>query len=132
VKTKGVYGTGLPLHKNPYANICSTAVIDFLTLGASVDGTVRHCTDLRQFLCVRSVKAPGAVWHGQPIGKVVRWYYSTLEEESILYKVNAYLVPKTLGGVPLIDLPTEIPCDLDYEYYIKEANEMLTDLGVAI
>jgi hypothetical protein len=130
VKTKGVYGTGLPLHKNPYANICSRAVIDYLTLGADIATSVRACRDVRQFLCVRSVKAPGAIWHGTPIGKIVRWYYSTLEEEAILYKVNHYLVPKTLGAVPLVELPHEIPVDLHYDYYIKEAQDMLTDLGV--
>jgi hypothetical protein len=129
VKTKGAYGTGLPLHKNPYAQICSKAVIDYLTVDADIAGTIGVCQDVRQFVCIRTVKG-GAIHHGVPIGKVVRWYYSTAEKEAILYQVNKYLVPNTLGAKPAITLPTEIPVDLDRAWYVKEAYSLLTDLGV--
>jgi hypothetical protein len=130
VKTKGAYGIGLPLHKNPYAQICSRSVIDYLTLDASIEGTVAACRDIRQFVCIRTVKG-GAIHHGKPIGKIIRWYYSTLEEEAILYQVNNYLVPNTYGAAPAVVLPTEIPVDLDRAWYVKEAYSLLTDLGVA-
>jgi hypothetical protein len=131
VKTKGEYGTGLPLHKNPYAQICSKAVIDHLTLDADIRSTIETCQDIRQFVCIRTVKG-GAIHHGREIGKVIRWYYSTLEEEAILYKVNHHLVPKTYGAAPAIILPSSIPDDLDREWYIKEAYSLLTDLGVEV
>ena len=33
------------------------------------------------------------------------------------------------GAIPLMDLPKELPNDLDYERYINIANEMLYDIG---
>jgi hypothetical protein len=131
VKTKGEYGSGLLLHKNPYQAICSRAVIDHLLFDADIAATITECQDIRQFLCVRSVKG-GATYHGDPIGKVVRWYYSTQEEEALLYKTNGYLVPKSLHARPCVVLPDAIPEDLDRQYYITEAYSMLADLGVAI
>lgn len=129
VKTKGGYGTGLPLHKNPYAQICSQAVIDYLAFDASIPGTIEACQDIRKFVCVRSVKG-GATHHGVDIGRIVRWYYSTVEEEALLYKTNNYLVPNTLHAMPCVVLPEGIPDDLDRAWYVKEAHTMLEDLGV--
>jgi hypothetical protein len=129
VKTKGAYGSGLPLHKNPYAKICSNAVIKALTSGTGIADTVEGCQDIRQFVCIRTVKG-GALHRGIPIGKVARWYYGTLDDEPIRYAVNNYLVPDTYGAVPCVELPKEIPGDLDRQWYINTANEMLADLGV--
>jgi len=62
------------------------------------------------------------------LGKVVRWYYST-EGNAIYYKTGNK-VPKTDGAKPMMDLVDDIPDDLDYNWYIQEAIEMLKDLGV--
>ncbi len=130
VKTKGVYGEGLPLHKNPSARICAQAVIDYLTLEADIEETIRSTRDIRKFMCIRTVKG-GGVHAGVPIGKIIRWYYSTEERENaITYKVNGHLVPETYGARPCVTLPDSVPADLDYDWYIKEANSLLTDLGV--
>lgn len=129
VKTKGEYGVGLPLHKNPSAHICSTAVIQYLTKGTPIVETIGKCTDVREFICVRKVTG-GALWCGQDIGRVTRWVYSTQETEALLYKVNGHLVPKTLGAHPLVTLPDAVPDHLDYQWYIDEAASMLKDLGV--
>lgn len=133
IKTKGVYGVGLPLQKNPYAHICSRAVIDALTVGASVRGTIEACTDIREFLCVRAVKG-GAVYQDQDIGRVARWYYAQGTEEPFRYKINGYLVPNTVGAKPLMTIRDykELPEDLDKEWYTNEATNMLAELGVTI
>jgi hypothetical protein len=131
VKTKGAYGEGLPLHKNPYAQICSRAVIAHLKSGKSCDTTVRECHDIRAFVCIRTVKG-GALHHDTPIGRIIRWYYSTFEDEAILYKDNGHLVPNTYGAAPAILMPNGIPDDLDRDWYIRTANEMLADLGVTV
>lgn len=128
VKTKGVYGKGLPLHKNPYAAICSQAVIDKVSLGASIAGTVYACQDIRKFVCVRKV-AHGAIWKGQALGRFIRWYYGKYELESIHDSINNYLVPNTEGAVPLMTLPDRMPEDLDREWYIREATELYNALG---
>ena len=129
VKAKGAYGTGLPLHKNPQHEICSRAVVDYLTLDASIDGTVRACTDIRAFISVRKVQG-GATFQGHDLGKVVRWYYAVDTQEHFAYKLNGYKVPQTDGAKPLVVLPQSLPEDLDYEWYINEARGMLAELGV--
>lgn len=129
VKTKGAYGEGLKLHKNPYAKICSQAVIDHLQFDTSIEATIHGCQDIRQFVCIRTVKG-GAVHRGNEIGRIVRWYYSSFEDEAITYKCNGYTVPETYSAAPAIVLPTEIPADLNRQWYIDKAYEMLHDLGV--
>ena len=130
VKTKGVYGKGLPLQKNPVATICSRAVIDYLTLGASVRGTIEASEDPREFVCIRSVTS-GALYRGEYVGKVVRWYY-TNSPDTLTVKVNGNKVPKSEGAKPCMELPLLMPEDLDRDWYIREAESMLTDMGVAI
>jgi len=66
--------------------------------------------------------------NGGYLGKVVRWYYST-KGTSIHYKTNGNKVPKSDSAVPMMELTDEIPKDLDYTWYIKEAYEKLKDLG---
>lgn len=151
VKTKGPYGTGLPLQKNPYANICSRALIDYITLDASIRGTIEACRDIRPFLCLRTVKG-GALfegrevmrmdpndptkvvhtWEGQEVGKIVRWYYSTKVTEPLLYKLNGHKVPSSEGAQPLTVISDyhEIPGDLDYDWYVNAATEMGKEVGL--
>lgn len=133
IKTKGVYGVGLPLQKNPYAHICSTAVIDYLTLGASVRGTIEACRDIREFVCVRAVKG-GAVYKGEELGRVARWYYAQGTDEPIRYKINNYLVPSTVGAKPLmrIERYDALPEDLDRDWYVRESETMLHEMGVTL
>lgn len=129
-KTKGVYGEGLPLQKNPVTRICAEAVIDYLTLDADIPASIRECKDIRKFLTLRNVTG-GATWRGQELGKVIRWYYATDEDEAILNAMNGYLVPKTLGAKPLMVLPETFPTDVNYEWYINECYGMLKELGVS-
>jgi hypothetical protein len=128
VKLKGVYGKGLALQKNPVAEICAMAVVDYLTLGADIPTRIRACRDLKKFLTLRQVKG-GATFRGKEIGRAIRWYYSLDVEEALLYKCNGYLVPKTYGAQPCMDLPAEFPEDLDYDWYINEARGMLAEAG---
>ena len=129
VKTKGVYGEGLPLHKNPVHHICSTALINYLTLGASIEWTVRHCQDIREFTVMRSVKG-GAVYLGQDVGKVVRWYYAKGCTDALHYKLNGNLVPTSTGAKPLMRIESydDLPEDLDHDTYIAKTYKMLAKL----
>lgn len=67
---------------------------------------------------------------GQYLGKVVRWYYGNNPDSTIRYSGSFNLVPKTEGCVPAMDLPTYIPNDLNYNWYVKEAVSLLNDVGV--
>lgn len=133
VKTKGAYcerGSSLNsiLSKNPEALVCSDAVISFLKNGTPVEKTIRECKDIRRFVSVKNVKGGGEK-NGQYLGKVVRWYYPKGEAGYIAYVGSGNKVGKTDGARPLMDLPTEFPDDVNYEWYINEAVDMLYDCG---
>jgi hypothetical protein len=128
VKTKGVYGKGLPLQKNPVATICSRAVIAYLTKGTPISETVRSSEDMREFVCIRSITG-GALYRGEYVGKVVRWYY-TRSEVTLTVKVIGNKVPKSEGARPCMEIPLLLPDDLHRDWYITEATAMLQDMGV--
>lgn len=64
------------------------------------------------------------------LGKAVRFYYSTESEGPIRYKSNGNTVPKSEGCKPMMELTDNIPTDLDYDWYIREANDILGDMGL--
>lgn len=69
--------------------------------------------------------------HGEDffLGKVVRWAYAT-DAKTFIRNAKGSKVAKTDGCRPLMDLPDEFPDWLDYDWYEREAAEMLADLGV--
>lgn len=40
------------------------------------------------------------------------------------------LVSRTEGCAPLMELPDTLPDDIDYDWYIREAESLLVDIGV--
>lgn len=70
------------------------------------------------------------------LGKVVRFYVGHTSAGAIYYKTKNVRggrnkVPKSDGAVPVMDLPATFPSDVDYDYYIKEANGILNDIGAS-
>jgi hypothetical protein len=134
-KRKGAYGErgpGLPgaagQKHNPDAEICSLAAIEFVTKGIPVETTITDCDDIRKFVIVRRVKG-GAEKNGEYIGKVVRWYQSSAETGPMVYASNGNRVPSSEGAKPCMLLPDEMPEDIDYDWYVREAYAILTEIG---
>lgn len=139
VKTKGVFApsfyasdkpTQFMLSKNPSRYVTALAVIAYLQHGTPIEDTILLCKDIRHFASVTKVTG-GAVWRGKEIGKTIRFYNSTEvpKDEAILYALNGNRVGTTAGCKPLMDLPDEFPSDIDYQYYIEEANKLLQSTG---
>lgn len=130
VKAKGVYAE-TTLSKGRSTPIVFEAIREYLGKGIPIERTIHDCDDINEFVSARTVKG-GAIWCGEYLGKMVRWYYST-NGASIHYKSNGNLVPKTAEGYgvkPMMDLTEDIPDDLCYVWYIDEAIAKLKDLGV--
>jgi hypothetical protein len=134
-KTKGRYsergsGGDTILSKNPETLICNDAAINFVWKGVSVEETIRNCKDVRRFVVVRNVRG-GAAKSSKYLGKTVRWYYSTNMKGTIRYVTSGNKVPNSDGAMPLMELPenNELPEDIDYERYIRIANEILIEVG---
>lgn len=136
VKTKGPFGNpwidtkniALRLEKNPAATICTEAVTEFLTKGTPVEQTIRLCDDVRKFVSIRQVKG-GAVKDGEYLGKAVRWYYANNVEGEIIYALTGNIVSRSTGAKPLMLLPALLPDDINYDWYVKEAENILINIG---
>ena len=132
IKSKGAYSDQRDhyyrLRTNPSYDISSEAVKVFLKTGKEIEKTIFECKDITKFVTIRTVNG-GAVKDGKLIGRVIRWYYGSYELDAIYYRTSGNKVPKSDGAVPLMDLPEEFPCDVDYEWYVNEAYGILSDIG---
>lgn len=126
-KRKGLYAGG-SIAKG-YANqVCIDAVASHLEHGDDIAEYIRGCGNVADFLTMRGVRG-GAVWRGQELGKVVRWYVG-MNGEPIRYLSNGNKVAGSTGAVPMMRLADEVPGDIDYDWYIERAQKTLTKLGV--
>lgn len=116
------------LSKNPQMTICSDAVADYIIKKTPFEETIRACKDPRQFLTVIRAEA-GAKWREHYLGGVVRYYWST-DGDPILYHKSNRRVAKTEGARPWVELPKELPDDVDIERYVKEAEKLAIDMAV--
>ena len=90
---------------------------------------INGCEDLLKFVTVRRVTG-GAVWRGEKLGKVVRFYYSTgFGTEQIEYATNSNKVPKSDGARPAMDMPDVFPDDVDKQRYIEIARKAMVGIG---
>ena len=143
VKGKGLYSVpwggvteGPPvfkLQKNPSTTIVVEAVIALLRDGIPVEDTIRACTDMRKFTSVRTVTG-GATQNKVYIGKVVRWYYARDSHDVLNYckatkRGGHNKVPKTDGSKALMELPDVFPADVNYDWYVAEAKNVLHNIG---
>lgn len=127
VKRKGVYRpSGVVENKNPNMDICADAVCEYLANHTPIHHTIRNCTDVRKFVVVRKVKG-GGYWRGQYLGSAVRWYYG-VGGEPIVYE-NGNKVASSDGAYPLMHMDGTMPGNIDFDHYIKVANDMLTQVG---
>ena len=155
---------------NPTGQVCVDAVVAYLRDGVPLATTVYACTDVRQFVYVRTVKGGGSycpvpvlpksttltamravlgittkgdndalraqyeqlrrqrVSQTEYLGKVVRWVYVSGSQGCILTP-EGNLVPRTTGCRPMMDLPDTLPADIDYDWYVREAESLLADVG---
>lgn len=129
IKGKGIFAEA-SLAKNPDRQIVYDAAAQRIATGVSIERTIRDCCDIRKFVTVRRVTG-GAVWNGKPIGKAIRYYYSTSvpSEQTINYKKNGNKVPKSQGTKPLMQLPDSFPDDVDYRVYEVETERLLCEVG---
>lgn len=133
IKVKGSFaevGSALNsvLSKNPEHLVCSDAVMYALINGTPVRETIEACRDIRRFTTVRTVKG-GAEKNGVFIGKVIRWYYAKDTDGQIKYILSGNAVPKSEGAKPLMDLPPAFPADVDFDWYVRQAEDTLEKIG---
>lgn len=136
VKAKGAYANPwndpklaiFRMHKNPVTTVCIEAVELLLTKNVPIEDTIRNCKDIRKFIAVRKVKK-GAVKNGEYLGESIRWYYATDQTGEMVYASSGNKVPRSDGARALLTLPDQFPDDVDFDWYEKEANDILADIA---
>ena len=127
VKRKGIFKP-TDIAKNPEAGIVFDAVINYVMDNKPIRNTLAECVDVEPFLTARKVAGGGAK-DGEYLGKAVRWYYSTETDTAIHYISNGNMVAKSQGGMPMMELMDHLPPDLDWEWYVREAEATLKLIG---
>ena len=130
MKAKGRFVDKWPdLRHTPNANIVATAVKNYLTDRKPVEATIAECSDINQFILTQTVTGDWTTsWRDTPLGKVLRFYKSTLDAAAPIIRTpgggakgKMGIVPNSESCIPLEDLPDSLPADIDYNWYIKEA-----------
>lgn len=141
-KRKGFYGQSAvdiknfnneTIKKNPAVEVVSDAICELLTKGTPVDQTIRSCTNLNKFISVRNVRGGGAYVDGDKppeyVGKVARWYYQTGSTGAVVTAAKGHLVATSEGCKTVMRYTGDFPQDIDYDKYVRLANENLALLG---
>ena len=113
VKTKG-YFAPTSLAKSPTNEVCTDAMIAAITVGSPIETFIRECKDVRKFVSLRNVRGGAVDEDGNHIGKLLRWYYAKGVDGKFRYANNGNSVPRSKGAKFLMDLPDEMPDDIDY------------------
>ena len=124
---KGNYADLSPM-KNPVNFICTKAIRAYLSDNTPIDEYIKSSESITDFITVRTVTG-GAMWRGDYLGKAIRFYHST-DGDTITYKKNGNKVPTSDNCKPVMDLPDNIPNDIDYNWYIENTYKLLETLGV--
>lgn len=136
-KRKGIFGRSGVISpdstagKHPDLDICSDAVVDYLSKGTPLAQTIIGCRDIRKFLRVRGAKGGARLASSTVnLGRAVRWYYAAGCVDYIVDATSGNKVAGSDGARLLMELPLDMPLDVDYAYYINNAAEMLHNVGV--
>ena len=139
LKKKGLFIDSVTLGKGMQPMIIPKAINANLADNIPVEETIRNCKDINEFITYQKVDKKFAVQYmNKFITHINRYYVST--NGGYLYKceVEGNKIVKfanmlTASGVTLCNDITaikEFPKNINYKYYIKEANKILTKLKI--
>jgi hypothetical protein len=131
VKVKGKFAAAALGDKNPSFQISYTAAIHYILYGAPILTTIESCQDLGSFVNVCKVTGGAMTASGEPLGNVVRFYYSTGVDkaDNFHYAKSGNRVPLSNGARACIEMPDRLPEDIDYARYAKMAEEVVGQVG---
>ena len=135
VKLKGEFAEPEPVASSwpsPHNQICVTAACKWLEHRIPIEWTIALCNDIREFVEVRNVRG-GGMWRGEYLGRAVRWYHTADGEPILLCKANAKGTHAKVADTdlcrPLMTMDGSMPSDLDKQWYVREAYDILKRVG---
>lgn len=139
LKKKGLFIDSVTLGKGMQPMIIPKAINANLADNIPVEETIRNCKDINEFITYQKVDKKFAVQYmNKFITHINRYYVSTnggylykceVEDSKIVKFANML----TASGVTLCNDITaikEFPKNINYKYYIKEANKILAKLKI--
>ena len=139
LKKKGLFIDSVTLGKGMQPMIIPKAINANLADNIPVEETIRNCKDINEFITYQKVDKKFAVQYmNKFINHINRYYISTnggylykceVEDNKIVKFANML----TASGVTLCNDITaikEFPKNINYKYYIKEANKILAKLKI--
>ena len=139
LKKKGLFIDSVTLGKGMQPMIIPKAINANLTDNIPVEETIRNCKDINEFITYQKVDKKFTVQYmNKFITHINRYYVST--NGGYLYKCEVedgkivkFANMLTASGVTLCNDITaikEFPRNINYKYYIKEANKILAKLKI--
>jgi len=137
IERKGSFITENRLGKGMAPVVIPKAVINYFLTKEKVSDYIKRQTDIRDFLMTQRVDKKFVVEHGDtPVQRISRYYAST--NGKYLYKVKTdddgkrqYTNMLTKSGVTILNKFDNLPIEqrnINYQYYISEANKIIEDL----
>ena len=117
------------LKHNPKCLVSQEAVIEYLKNGTPIEDYVRKCNDVTKYITVRKVDRGGAYKNGNYLGKSVRYYFATKDNDPIIVADNGHKVGMTLGAEPLMEMDGLMPEDVNKQWYVDEAYKILKQVA---
>lgn len=123
VKKKGIFKPA-DISKNPAFGIIYEAVIENIIYDTEVEDTIFYEDDVNKFLMLKKVTG-GAHKDGEFLGGTVRFYKSSTSATPINYVKNDNKVGNSDNCNPLMNLGDGLPEDLDLQYYVEAARDLV-------
>ena len=124
LKRKGVFAD-YALDKNPMYKVVYDAVLFYLLFGIDVSCYIRNCRNVEDFMLVTSSTCGAVNKEGERVGKVLRFYYSTIEKNTLFSSGSGATIPRSTDSRLCSAFPESFPNDIDYDRYIAIANGVL-------
>ena len=132
IEKKGMFITDPRLGKGLAPAIIPKAVINYFLTKQPTSEYIRNAKDIKDFLMYQRVDKKFKVLHGdKPVQRINRFYAST--NDYSLFKVDSsgkVANMLTKSGVTILNEMNDIPIEdrhLNYQYYIGEANKIISE-----
>lgn len=132
IEKRGIFVTHTDVDKGMAPLIVPKAVINYFTTVQPVEGYIRSCTDITDFLMSQRVSRKySMIYEHDPVQRINRWYASMNGRK--LYRVEGDTWSDVLAktGVTILNKFDNKPISerrINYQYYIEEACKIIRDM----
>lgn len=142
LKTKGLFIDEVKLGKGMQPMIIPISINRYFADKIPIKETILNCKDLNQFVTYQKVDKKFSVeYKGEIISRINRYYVSNSGESGYIFKCTIdengvrenYQNMLTASGVTIVNNFEEVkefPTDINYSYYISEAQKIIDQFEV--